>query len=163
MISLGLHCAQLLIYLNSNMLVRFKTPQHSLVGGLEHFFIFPYIGFLVIPIDFHIFQRSGPTTKQQQHCTLAKYCELGCPQMLGPAPCSMNQEAGREARSTKDPGRARVRWHVSTVYIMYMYNIYIYILCIHIHIYVYTYIYIHTYIHTHRYMHMYIIQLYHMS
>ena len=28
------------------------------------FFIFPYIGFLVIPTDFHIFQRGGPTTNQ---------------------------------------------------------------------------------------------------
>ena len=27
-------------------------------------FIFPYIGFLIIPIDFHIFQRGGPTTNQ---------------------------------------------------------------------------------------------------
>ena len=29
-----------------------------------HFFIFPYIGLLIIPIDFHIFQRGGPTTNQ---------------------------------------------------------------------------------------------------
>ena len=28
------------------------------------FFIFPYIGFLIIPIDFHIFQRGGLTTNQ---------------------------------------------------------------------------------------------------
>ena len=28
------------------------------------FFIFPYIGNLIIPIDFHIFQRGGPTTNQ---------------------------------------------------------------------------------------------------
>ena len=28
----------------------------SLVGGLEHFFIFPHIGKIIIPIDFHIFQ-----------------------------------------------------------------------------------------------------------
>ena len=27
-------------------------------------FIFPYIGNLIIPIDFHIFQRGGPTTNQ---------------------------------------------------------------------------------------------------
>ena len=27
-------------------------------------FIFPYIGLLIIPIDFHIFQRGGPTTNQ---------------------------------------------------------------------------------------------------
>ena len=36
-----------------------------LVGGLEHQFYFPIlIGFLIIPIDFHIFQRGGPTTNQ---------------------------------------------------------------------------------------------------
>ena len=29
------------------------------------FFIFPYIGLLIIPIDFHILQRGGPTTNQQ--------------------------------------------------------------------------------------------------
>ena len=29
------------------------------------FFIFPYIGNVIIPIDFHIFQRGGPTTNQQ--------------------------------------------------------------------------------------------------
>ena len=28
------------------------------------FFIFPYIGLLIIPTDFHIFQRGGPTTTQ---------------------------------------------------------------------------------------------------
>ena len=30
------------------------------------FFIFPYIGLLIIPIDFHIFQRGGPTTNQER-------------------------------------------------------------------------------------------------
>ena len=33
------------------------------------FFIFPYIGLLIIPIDVHIFQRGGPTTNQ--HILLA--------------------------------------------------------------------------------------------
>ena len=28
------------------------------------FYIFPYIGLLIILIDFHIFQRGGPTTNQ---------------------------------------------------------------------------------------------------
>ena len=32
------------------------------------FFIFPYIGLLIIPIDFHIFQRGGPTTNQSLSC-----------------------------------------------------------------------------------------------
>ena len=30
--------------------------KHHLVGGLEHEFIFPYIGNVIIPADFHIFQ-----------------------------------------------------------------------------------------------------------
>ena len=37
----------------------------NLVGGLEHQFYFPMtIGNFIIPIDFHIFQRGGPTTNQ---------------------------------------------------------------------------------------------------
>ena len=36
-----------------------------LVGGLVAIWIiFPYIGLLIIPIDFPIFQRGGPTTNQ---------------------------------------------------------------------------------------------------
>ena len=34
-----------------------------LVGGLEHV-LFPHILGIIIPIDFHIFQRGGPTTNQ---------------------------------------------------------------------------------------------------
>ena len=34
-----------------------------LVGGLEHF-LFSHILGIIIPIDFHIFQRGGPTTNQ---------------------------------------------------------------------------------------------------
>ena len=38
---------------------------HILVGGLVAIFYFPiHIGLLIIPIDFHIFQRGGPTTNQ---------------------------------------------------------------------------------------------------
>ena len=38
----------------------------KLVGGLVAIWIiFPYIGNLIIPIDFHIFQRGGPTTNQE--------------------------------------------------------------------------------------------------
>ena len=37
----------------------------TLVGGLVAMdFIFPYIGNVIIPIDFHIFERGGPTTNQ---------------------------------------------------------------------------------------------------
>ena len=38
-----------------------------LVGGLEHFSTFPYIGNVIIPIDELIFfQRGGPTTNQMR-------------------------------------------------------------------------------------------------
>ena len=37
----------------------------NLVGGLGHFF--PYIGNVIIPIDFHIFQRGRSTTNQVPH------------------------------------------------------------------------------------------------
>ena len=46
------------------------------------FFIFPYIEFLIIPIDFHIFQRGGPTTNQP----------LFVSQPLQDFPLSMSQE-----------------------------------------------------------------------
>ena len=38
-----------------------KVPY--LVGGLEHF-LFSHILGIIIPIDFHFFQRGGPTTNQ---------------------------------------------------------------------------------------------------
>ena len=38
--------------------------QYWLVGGLEHFYIFPYIGNVIIPTDEHIFQRGRYTTNQ---------------------------------------------------------------------------------------------------
>ena len=40
--------------------------EWNLVGGLVAIFCFPInIGLLIIPIDFHIFQRGGPTTNQE--------------------------------------------------------------------------------------------------
>ena len=45
-----------------SLLVR-KTNTIWLVVWLP-FFIFPYIGNVIIPIDFHIFQRGGWTTNQ---------------------------------------------------------------------------------------------------
>ena len=42
-----------------------------LVGGLVAInSIFPYIGNVIIPMDFHIFQRGGPTTNQSKCCRL---------------------------------------------------------------------------------------------
>ena len=40
-----------------------KIEGIPLVGGLEHF-LFSHILGIIIPIDFHIFQRGGPTTNQ---------------------------------------------------------------------------------------------------
>ena len=50
----------------------------NLVGGLEHQFYFPiYIGLLIIPIDFHIFQRvAQPPTRNggfsNKQCLIAE-------------------------------------------------------------------------------------------
>ena len=44
-------------------LVQTKTLAYHLVGGLEHFLISHILGIL-IPLDFHIFQRCGSTTNQ---------------------------------------------------------------------------------------------------
>ena len=41
------------------------------------FFIFPYIGNLIIPIDFHIFQRGGPTTNQSWTKSRRFWTEIG--------------------------------------------------------------------------------------
>ena len=41
-----------------------KLRQIYLVGGLEHF-LFSHILGIILPIDFHIFQRGGPTTNQK--------------------------------------------------------------------------------------------------
>jgi hypothetical protein len=39
--------------------------DNYLVGALEHeFYEFPYIGNVIIPTDFHIFQRGRSTTNQ---------------------------------------------------------------------------------------------------
>ena len=42
------------------------------VGGLEHDF-FPYIGHVIIPTDFHIFQRGRYTTNQLCYSNNFKY------------------------------------------------------------------------------------------
>ena len=41
-----------------------NSNDGNLIGGLEHFFDFPYIGNVIIPTDFHIFQRGRYTTNQ---------------------------------------------------------------------------------------------------
>ena len=42
----------------------YHLKQVILVGGLEHFLFFHSVGNVVIPTDFHIFQRGGSTTNQ---------------------------------------------------------------------------------------------------
>ena len=37
---------------------------HYLVGGFKHEFYFPIIYGIILPIDFHIFQRGRSTTNQ---------------------------------------------------------------------------------------------------
>ena len=41
-------------------------PPMTLVGGLEHFFMFPYIGNVIIPTDSHIFQRGRSVNHQPE-------------------------------------------------------------------------------------------------
>ena len=41
-----------------------RYVKHSPVGGLEHVLFFPYIFGIIIPTDFHIFQRGRYTTNQ---------------------------------------------------------------------------------------------------
>ena len=47
-----------------------------LVGGLEHF-LFSHILGIIIPIDYHIFQRGGPTTNQHEFVSNMGYF-TGC-------------------------------------------------------------------------------------
>ena len=73
----------------------------QLVGGLVAIFYFPInIGLLIIPTDFHIFQRGGPTTNQSQilpvcfsHHQIANLFLLG---QVNPA--ARMAEAGTESK-----------------------------------------------------------------
>ena len=51
------HYIRIIFEYNSHLYCNFSRSINELVGGLEHFFIFPYIGNVIIPTDFHIFQR----------------------------------------------------------------------------------------------------------
>ena len=53
------------------------NPNHFWLVVWLPFFIFPYIGFIIIPIDFHIFQRGGPTTNQLKNCQNGNSIENG--------------------------------------------------------------------------------------
>ena len=63
--------------------------QYDLVGGLEHFLLFHILG-IVIPTDFHIFQRGRYTTNQsfnQQELGCSCKIEIQSPKVLGFCPC----------------------------------------------------------------------------
>ena len=89
------------------------------------FFIFPYIGLLIIPIDVHIFQRGGPTNNQS--LVLPEASELpaagGCAagdRLSGPALGARLQAAvGRELRGLQrgippqEPGKDGKIWRKS--------------------------------------------------
>ena len=73
--------------------------QKDLVGGLVAMnFIVPYLGFLIIPIDFHIFQRGGPN--HQPDITLHIFNSVDSP------------PESRRYAATYPPSSARgaVRW-----------------------------------------------------
>ena len=44
---------------------RFSREELNLVSGFKHFFVFPYTGNVIIPLDFHIFQMGRYTTNQE--------------------------------------------------------------------------------------------------
>ena len=44
--------------------IRLLVTKNNIWLVVWNIFIFPYIGNVIIPIDFHIFQRGGPTTNQ---------------------------------------------------------------------------------------------------
>ena len=52
--------------------------NHLLVGGLVAIFYFSHILGIIIPIDFHIFQRGGPTTNQFMTVATAGDRFAGC-------------------------------------------------------------------------------------
>ena len=51
--------------IETKLITVFLDYYICLVGGLEHF-LFSHILGIIIPIDFHIFQRGGPTTNQMR-------------------------------------------------------------------------------------------------
>ena len=57
----------------ANKFVRYSYIYIYLVGGLEHGFYFSHhIGNVIIPTDFHIFQRGRSTTKQYVYIYIYK-------------------------------------------------------------------------------------------
>ena len=60
-----------------------KPYHYNLVGGLVAIFYFPInIGNFIIPIDFHIFQRGGPTTNQTMSFWAKSRGRFGIPSII---------------------------------------------------------------------------------
>ena len=53
----------------SKTVVKHCFSKQILVGGLEHF-LFSHILEIIIPIDFHIFQRGSNNQPEYQKCTM---------------------------------------------------------------------------------------------
>ena len=66
---------------NRSFYCRWFSQYYKLVGGLEHF-LFSHILGIMIPIDFHIFQRGGPTTNQYKPSFIVEF-QLSCLITLG--------------------------------------------------------------------------------
>ena len=85
-----------------------------LVGGLEHF-LFSHILGIIIPIDFHIFQRGGPTTNQNKPSSYwgIPHDELETPMfahfLRGEAPGSLPL-SGTAVWAGKNGGEMAVKW-----------------------------------------------------
>ena len=137
--------------------------------------MFPYIGFLIIPIDFHIFQRGSnhqPVTilPEQWFCSFPfLYCQFLNLWRLKKTKITVPSTL--PILSTRKVINVRL-WHTGlgadknqraqTITHIYVYNmfiyIYIHIISTYIYIYIYTeylHIYIYIYIHTHWHVYIY--------
>ena len=60
----GISCSSPMLYSLEATPNKKANDQNMLVSGLEHVLFSQILG-IIIPIDFHIFQRGGPTTNQK--------------------------------------------------------------------------------------------------
>ena len=110
------------------------------------FFIFPYIGFLIIPIDFHIFRGvAQPPTRQHLHGN-------GIPGLDRIAFLMVIGEGTRDGPMLVVPLLCQLA--LKSIYPVVHISIYIYI-HIYIYLYLYAYLYMHIYIYIYTCMHIY--------
>ena len=109
---------------------------YKVVGGLKCVLTFPHIANVIIPIEFHIIQRGGPTTNQQMSM-FVKQPEIAISQALG------NLRGGLSGLNLVSFGDNEREYFVQyIIHILYMiriiyYNTYIYIISYYICIYIY--------------------------